>query len=77
MKLIAKTFIGREYCYSKKECFYAPDSSAEKMAEQMTAIKYKIEDGQKWHVYDQDWYTDTFCFRKLYYWRGELRAKSL
>ena len=77
MKLIAKTIIGREFVYSKKECFYAPDSSAEKMAAELTAMKYKIDDGQKWNVYDRDWYTDSFCCKKLYYWRGELRAKMI
>jgi hypothetical protein len=57
-KLIAKTQEGKEYCHSKTNAFFA-SANAQKIADALNKNKYKLSDGEKWHVYDYD-YTQEF-----------------
>lgn len=77
LKLIAKTLIGTEFLHSRKECYFAPAGSAKRMADEMNKIGYKLNDGEKWHVYDYDWSMENYVCWQLYYYRGDLNAKRL
>lgn len=64
-KLIAKTLIGKEYMHSKKDAFFA-SRNANRIAEMLNNAKYKLNDGEKWHVYDYDFSQDNYVFRRIY-----------
>lgn len=66
MKLIAKTQKGTEFFHSKKEAYFAPDASAEKICAIMNEVKYKLNsDGEVWYVYDYDFSQEMYVTRRL------------
>ena len=78
MKLIAKTQKSLEFMHSRKDSFFAPDSSAQKMCDILNKNKYHINsDSDTWFVYDYDFSQDLYCFRKLYLYRGSLKARYI
>lgn len=58
MKMIAKAVDGREYLHSVKvgECFFVSDRKAKQVCDIMNDIKYNLQEGRVWHVYDYDYY---------------------
>lgn len=66
MKLIAKTQKGTEFFHSRKEAYFAPDSSAEKICTIMNEVKYSLKsDGELWYVYDYDFSQEMYVTRRL------------
>ena len=61
-KLIAKTKIGTEFFHSTKDCFFA-SANAQKICDALNADKYKLKEGETWHVYDLD-FSQTFYVDK-------------
>ena len=64
-KFIAITNIGTEFMFKKSSMIAVPTSSAEKIAEALTKVKYKITDGEKWHVYENDSYYDSIITKSI------------
>ena len=60
-KLIAKTIKGKEYIHSRNDAYFA-DKNADKICEVLNKVRYKLKEGECWHVYDydfaQDWYVE-------------------
>ena len=60
-KLIAKTLIGKEYMHSRSDAYFA-DKNADQICDALNKSKYKLKEGECWHVYDydftQDWYVE-------------------
>lgn len=53
-KLIAKTIIGKEYMHSRSHAYFA-DKNANRICEVLNETKYKLKEGECWHVYDFDY----------------------
>ena len=78
MKLIAKTQKGIEFIHSKKNAFFAPDSSANKICKIMNDMKFRIKnDNEVWHVYDYDFTQDYYVTSRLSIYKGQVKLKSL
>ena len=78
MKLIAKTQKGTEFLHSKKNAFFAPDSSADKICKIMNDVKFRIEnENEVWHVYDYDFTQDMYVTGRLSIYKGQVKLKSL
>ena len=56
MKMIAKTIAGKEFCYSRESAHRASDRGAAAICAALNSQRYKLKDGEKWHVYDCGWY---------------------
>ena len=78
MKLIAKTQKGIEFIHSKKNAFFAPDSSANKICKIMNDMNFRIEnDNEVWHVYDYDFTQDYYVASRLSIYKGQVKLKAL
>lgn len=78
MKLIAKTQKGTEFFHSKKNAFFVPDSSANKICKIMNDVKFRIEnDNEVWHVYDYDFTQDDYVDSRLSIYKGKVKLKPL
>lgn len=76
-KLIAKTRIGTEYLHSRMHSFFA-DRSAQKIADILNKNKYKLAEGETWHVYDYDYSQDFYVTQRIYITnKGAVRAKLI
>ena len=53
-KLIAKTLIGKEFIHSRSHAYFA-DKDADDICETLNKTKYKLKEGECWHVYDFDY----------------------
>lgn len=76
-KLIAKTIEGKEYLHSKKDAYFAPKTSAEKIANILNKNRYLLKDGEKWHVYDYDFTHDFYVTSRLYIYKGQIKVAGL
>ena len=53
-KLIAKTIIGREFMHSRSDAYFA-NKNANRICDALNETKYKLKEGECWHVYDFDY----------------------
>lgn len=51
-KMIAKTLKGKEFCYASRSAYSVPDRSADEICGALNACKYKLGEGEVWHVYE-------------------------
>ena len=78
MKLIAKTQKGTEYFHSKKNAFFAPNSSANKICKIMNDVKFRLEnDDEVWHVYDYDFTQEDYVGSRLSIYKGKVTLRPL
>ena len=77
MKLIAKTRIGTEYYHSKVNAYFAPETSAQKMADLLNKNRHDLKDGETWHVYDEDYMQQFYTDKRLYFSRGKLKSATI
>jgi hypothetical protein len=64
-KLIAKTQEGEEYLHSKLFAFFA-STNAQKIVDALNKNQYKLNDGEKWHVYDYDYTQDFYVNLRIF-----------
>lgn len=57
MTIIAKTKAGEEYMYSAKSAHKVSKASATYICEVCNEYKYRLNGGEKWHVYEIDNYS--------------------
>lgn len=77
MKIVALSIKGKEFLFSYKNAFFAPNSSAQKMADILNRNKYMITEDTIWFVHDRQ-YEDTFKIsKKLYFNHGKLKSKYI
>ena len=77
MKLIAVAKKGKEFIHSTERAYFAPDSSADRIAKSLNENKYKLKDGEIWHVYDYDITQDLYVTGRLTIYRGASQIKSI
>ena len=76
-KLVAKTIIGKEYFFSEKYAFYVPQRSAKRIMNTLNVNHVGLKHGEIWHIYNYDWYMDTFVTYKINICEGKLRVTSI
>ena len=59
-KFIARAIKGQEFIFDKRIMIAVPKTSATRIADALTKMRYKLKDGEVWHVYDNDWYYNDF-----------------
>lgn len=77
MKIVALSVKGKEFLFSYKNAFFAPDSSAQKMADILNKNQYKTTSDTTWFVHDKQYGDTDRIFYKLYFNRGKLKIKSI
>ena len=72
-KFIAVAPKGKEFVFDKKRMIAVPTSSARKIADVLTKVKYRIQDNTKevWHVYDNDFYYNDYISEEIKTFRKE------
>lgn len=76
-KLIAKTIKGKEFLHSKTNAFFATEASAQKIADILNKNNYQLKAGELWHVYDFDYMQDSYVDKRLYLYKGGVKAKYI
>lgn len=51
-KIIAKTIVGKEFVYSRKSAHAVSAAGAAEICKTLNENKYKLGEGEKWHVYE-------------------------
>jgi signal recognition particle subunit SEC65 len=64
-KFIAIAPKGQEFIFNKASMIAVPTPSAQKIADTLTELKYKLKEGQVWHVYDNDWYYNDYISSEI------------
>ena len=62
---IAITEPGKEFLFNRSSMIAVPTATAEKIAAALTDASYKIKPGQKWHVYENDFYYNDYISDKI------------
>lgn len=78
MKLIAKTQKGTEFFHSKRDAFFAPDSSANQICRIMNDGKFRLKsENEIWYVHDYDYSQEFYVTHRLSLYRGIVKTKAL
>ena len=59
-KMIAKTVIGSEFLHSRSNAFYVSTAGAKDICKTMNEAKFRLKDGECWHVYDVEYGDDMY-----------------
>lgn len=59
-KFIAKAVKGREFLFSLSSAIAVPKTSAQKIADTLNNLKYRLGESEVWHVYDNDSYYNDY-----------------
>lgn len=59
--IIAKTRERQEFIYSKRNSYSVPKSSANKIVTIMNNVRWNIQQGEKWHVYEIGEWEKDYC----------------
>jgi polysaccharide pyruvyl transferase WcaK-like protein len=76
-KLIAKTQTGTEFLHSKTNAFFATETSAQKIADILNKNNYQLKENELWHVYDFDYTQDFYVDKRIYLYKGSVKAKYI
>ena len=64
-KFIAIAPRGAEYLYRRSSMIAVPKASAIKIMTALNSLRYQLKDGEVWHIYDNDWYTNDFISSEI------------
>ena len=64
-KFIAASVKGQEFLFDKRRMIAVPKSSAQKIADVLNNLKYKLKDGEVWFVHDNDWFFNDYIFEEI------------
>ena len=62
MLILAKTIEGKEYFYNARSARSLSKKSARLICDIVNEYKYKLQTGEKWHIYDVDKYDIAFDY---------------
>lgn len=62
MKIVAQAIKGQEYFYKASTAHKVPEAKAQKVADALNEISYKLADGRVWHVFDVGMYDDAYYY---------------
>ena len=64
-KFIAVSPKGTEYMYNRETMIAVPKASAQKIADFLTKVGYRLKNNEVWSVHDNDWYTDGYISMEI------------
>lgn len=64
-KFIAIAPKGKEFLYRRSSMIAVPTSSAKAIMNKLNEVMYELKDGEVWHIYDNDWYTNDYIDREI------------
>lgn len=64
-KFIAVSSKGTEYMYNRETMIAVPKASAQKIADLLTKVGYRLKNNEVWSVHDNDWYTDGYISMEI------------
>ena len=64
-KFIAIAPQGAEFYYKRSSMIAVPTASAQAIANRLNEARYKLKNGEVWHVYDNDSYTNDFIVDEI------------
>lgn len=71
---IAITKTGTEFLFNRSSMIAVPAASAEKIAAALNNVNYRIKAGEKWHVYENDYYLNGYITNQIKAFRnGKIR----
>ena len=53
-KFIARAVIGQEFFYVRSSAHSVPTSSAYKIRDALNAARFRLKDGETWHVFESE-----------------------
>lgn len=62
MKIVAQAIIGQEFFYKASTAHKVPEKNAQKIADVLNEIKYKLTEDRVWHVFDVGMYDDAYYY---------------
>ena len=65
MTILAKAIEGREFIYSVRSAHAVPAKSAEKIRDIANSVRYQLDDGEVWYLFDIDQYCAAYDFALL------------
>lgn len=79
MYILAITRTGQEFAYKTKSAHAVSKASREHIRDDLNSIRYKLNDGEAWHIYEVDEYDQAYDFaqeQKFYYTARGLRERT-
>lgn len=64
-KFIAIANKGTEYLYKVSSMIAVPKNSAQWIADVLTKQRYQLKENEVWHVYDNDYYSDSMIAKEI------------
>jgi hypothetical protein len=72
---IAITNKGQEFLYRSSSRLAVSKASAQKIADALTEVNYYLNEGQKWHVYDDPFYErEGYLYGKARVYKGNVKV---
>lgn len=62
MKIVAISVKGHEYLYNASTAHKVAEAKAQKVADALNGINYKLDDKHVWYVHDVDRYDNAFYY---------------
>ena len=70
--VIAKAIKGQEYLYNRNTVLLVPAASAQLICDSLNTAQYRLKDGEVWHLFERDWYTEQFAVGNAYKRNGKV-----
>ncbi|MBO7734299.1 MAG: hypothetical protein J6S67_17170 [Methanobrevibacter sp.] len=64
--VVAKAIKGQEYLYNRNTVLLIPSASAQLICDSLNSARYQLKDGEVWHLFERDWYTEQLAVGKAY-----------
>ena len=68
-KFVARAIIGQEFIYVRSSAHAVPAASAYKIRDALNAARFRLNDGETWHVYDAE---GEECWQRFYIRSGKI-----
>lgn len=62
---IAKAPLGKEYIYSRDTAMFVSKKNKNIILQFLNKERYNLKDGETWHVYENDYYTNSFIYKEI------------
>ena len=80
MMILAKAVKGAEFMYNPRSAHSVSKARAESIRDALNGINYGLNDGEIWHIYEIDEYSQAYAYgteQKFFINRGSLKEKKM
>lgn len=78
-KVIAKSIKGKEYLYSRKECYSVSAKKAKLICDTLNRLQWQLKDGETWFIHEIDDIEYKYCnavFQQFIAGKNGIRIKN-